>query len=300
MEYTNYKGFNISKIGMGCYSLADANGKINIDDFKYRLKNSLELGVNFFDTTDIYNGSEQILGEIIKPYRYDVYISTKVNLTSNIMPMLYRSYLKTNCENTLDKLKTDYIDIYSLNIYNPKVPIEETIYVLEELIREGKIRKYGISNFRRENSNEYLKKASVFSIIMKLTSLAYNSLYKTLDLCKENNIKAIISIDDLIYSNFNNKHISYETHTNILNHMSKNDYYKLLLKITRNINRIAKYYNKTNTQIAISWILSHPEIVCVLINPLAHEPLNECAEGITLKLSKEHLNELSNLLNKNI
>ena len=108
---------------------------------------ALDLGINFFDTARCYvNGrSEEILGKALKGQRQDVIISTKVRFAEN--GGLSRRNIMRQVEKSLTALDTDYIDIYYLHAPDRHTPIEETAYAMDNLIREGKIRYIGVSNF---------------------------------------------------------------------------------------------------------------------------------------------------------
>jgi len=126
MKYRKYKDFNISEVGIGCYSLSGVYGTKDINEFKKMINRAYELGVNFFDTAEAYGNAEQILGEIVKSFRKNVYIATKVGVKEGIKPNLSEKYIKSACEQSLKNLQTDYIDLYQIHFDNPETPIEET------------------------------------------------------------------------------------------------------------------------------------------------------------------------------
>ncbi|MCD6142785.1 aldo/keto reductase, partial [Thermococcus sp.] len=84
MKYRKYKGLKISEIGIGTYALSGVYGAKDLGEFKKMIERAYELGVNFFDTAEAYGNAEQILGEIVKPFREDIYIATKVGVRSSI------------------------------------------------------------------------------------------------------------------------------------------------------------------------------------------------------------------------
>ena len=112
----------------------------------------LEAGVNLFDTADVYsNGaSEQVLGEAIKGRRGDVLISTKTTLPMGDGPNnagSSRSRLIRAVEDALRRLGTDYIDLLQLHAFDAGTPVEEVLSALDDLVRSGKLRYVGVSNF---------------------------------------------------------------------------------------------------------------------------------------------------------
>ncbi len=116
---------------------------------------ALDLGINFFDTADAYargnrGGSEKILGEVLKGNRKDAIIATKFALDMDDEGKkrgASRRYIMNAVEDSLKRLNTDYIDLYQQHRMDPLTPIEETLRALEDLIRQGKVRYIGCSNF---------------------------------------------------------------------------------------------------------------------------------------------------------
>lgn len=112
----------------------------------------LEAGVNLFDTADVYSRglSEEILGEVLAGRRDKVLISTKATFRMSDDPNdvgSSRHHLIKSCENSLRRLKTDYIDIYTLHGFDAQTPVEEALRTLDDLVRSGKVRYIACSNF---------------------------------------------------------------------------------------------------------------------------------------------------------
>ncbi len=185
MEYRKHKDLRLSKIGVGSYSLSGAYGKKDIEKFKNMIKRAYDLGINFFDTADAYGDAEKILGKVVEPFREEIVISTKVGVKNNIKSNLSYNHIKLACENSLKNLKTEYIDIYNVHFDDSYTPVEETIEALEELVKEGKIRKYGLG-YLPEEKEKWLKKEQKNTI----NKILYGDL-------SEDKYKAFV---DLIYS----------------------------------------------------------------------------------------------------
>jgi aryl-alcohol dehydrogenase-like predicted oxidoreductase len=112
----------------------------------------LEHGLNFFDTANTYSqgAAEEILGAALKGKRQRTLISTKANLSMGDGPNDHgasRYHLLRECEASLRRLGTDYIDLYFIHGFDPTTPMEETLYALDDLVRSGKVRYIGCSNF---------------------------------------------------------------------------------------------------------------------------------------------------------
>ncbi len=151
MEYTNLKGsgLRVSRFCLGTMTFGDQTDE---PEAKRIIDCALEQGVNFFDTADGYTRgvSEQILGRALEGRRDDVVIATKVTNPTGPLPNDVgqgRKHILQNLERSLRALKTDYIDLYYLHRPDPATPAEEVIETMTTLVRSGKIRYWGVSNY---------------------------------------------------------------------------------------------------------------------------------------------------------
>ncbi len=117
------------------------------------INKAIDLGITLFDTADVYGkhgGSESILGEVLGDRRKGVILATKFGMVmddADTMKGASRRYIMSAVEASLRRLKTDWIDLYQVHTPDPKTPIEETLRTLDDLVRQGKIRYFGCSNF---------------------------------------------------------------------------------------------------------------------------------------------------------
>ena len=148
----------VSAIGLGCMGFSQSYPPyIPFGDAVNVIRGAYDLGVTFFDTADVYGcgENEKLLGEALKPIRQSVVIATKCgfNLYDDVKDELGRpigicgraDYVKTAVEKSLQRLQTDYIDLYYLHRVDPNTPIEETAAAMADLIKKGKILNWGIS-----------------------------------------------------------------------------------------------------------------------------------------------------------
>ena len=157
MEYRSHRNLKISEIGVGCYALSGAYGKVDIKEFQLMLRHAHELGVNFFDTAEGYGDAEKILGVTVKPYRDDILLATKVGIREGTKFNLSKEYIIEACDLSLKNLQTDYIDIYQVHFDDPTTPVEETVRALDELVEKGKIRYYGVGHLPAARMQQYCK-----------------------------------------------------------------------------------------------------------------------------------------------
>lgn len=154
MKYTQIGSLKVSKACLGCMGFGDASQGMHswtlpYEDSKKIIFHALESGINFFDTAMAYQSgtSEEYLGRAIKEYghREDVIIATKYTPKSDDS-IDSRTYLTECLNNSLRRLQTDYIDLYIMHMWDYQTPIEETLEILNDFIKEGKIKEIGISN----------------------------------------------------------------------------------------------------------------------------------------------------------
>jgi aryl-alcohol dehydrogenase-like predicted oxidoreductase len=152
MEIRNLggSGLRVSAVGLGCNNFGQ---RTDLEASRKVIHKAIDLGITLFDTADIYagmGGSETVLGEVLGDRRKDIVLATKYSKpmsTDGTRQGASRRYIMTAVEASLRRLKTDYIDLYQQHDYDPLTPIEETLRALDDLIRQGKVRYIGNSNF---------------------------------------------------------------------------------------------------------------------------------------------------------
>jgi 1-deoxyxylulose-5-phosphate synthase len=162
MDYVKFgkTGLDVSRLCIGCmtYGIPDRGPHPwTLDEEKSRplIKQALELGINFFDTANVYSDgtSEEIVGRALKDFvrREDVVLATKVNGRMRPGPNgagLSRKAILGEIDNSLRRLGTDFVDLYQIHRTDPKVPIEETMEALHDVVKAGKARYIGASNMK--------------------------------------------------------------------------------------------------------------------------------------------------------
>ena len=152
MEYRHLgrSGLQVSVVGLGCNNFGM---RCDFDQSKAVVHQALEAGITLFDTADVYGGqgrSEEFLGKLLKGHRQDVVIATKFGMKMGEGPHKSggsRKYILSAVEDSLRRLDTDYIDLYQMHRPDPETPIEETHRALDDLVRSGKVRYIGNSNY---------------------------------------------------------------------------------------------------------------------------------------------------------
>jgi aryl-alcohol dehydrogenase-like predicted oxidoreductase len=150
MQTRTLGSLSVSVVGLGCNNFG---GRLDPDQTAAVVRAAIAAGINFFDTADIYGGtkSEEYLGRALRDVRKSVVIATKFGMAlDQDRQGASPAYVRRALEDSLRRLGTDVIDLYQLHRPDPKVPIADTLGALEDLVRAGKIREIGSSNFSAE------------------------------------------------------------------------------------------------------------------------------------------------------
>lgn len=159
MEYRQLgnSGLRVSALALGTMTFggtgwAQPVGRTDVEGAKRQLHTCLDAGVNLVDTADVYSSglSEEILGEAMTGLRDDVLVATKVRLAMSDEPNdtgLSRHHILRSCEASLRRLRVEHIDLYQMHEWDGQTPLEETLGALDDLVRSGKVRYVGVSNY---------------------------------------------------------------------------------------------------------------------------------------------------------
>ncbi|WP_327235937.1 aldo/keto reductase [Streptomyces sp. NBC_01317] len=142
-------GIKVSPYALGTLMFASAIGNADHEDSIRVIHKALDAGINFVDTADAYGDSEEVVGKALKGRRDHVVLTTKVSRPMGQDPNQQgtsRRWITTAVENSLRRLRTDYIDLYQIHRVDPTTDVEETLSALTDLIRSGKVRAIGSSN----------------------------------------------------------------------------------------------------------------------------------------------------------
>ena len=186
MEFTHIKGTGL-KVSRFCLGTMTFGGQTSESDSIRMVDYALDQGVNFFDTADGYtNGlSEQFLGKALEGKRENAVIATKVTNPTGPLPNQSgqgRKHILQNLERSLRSLRTDYIDLYYLHHPDPVTPVEEVIETMTNLVRSGKIRYYGLSNYSTWQCCSFIHKAKeMHAIAPVVTESVYNLITRGIE-----------------------------------------------------------------------------------------------------------------------
>ncbi|PGY13935.1 aldo/keto reductase [Bacillus sp. AFS031507] len=281
----------VSELGLGCMSIGTEEKTA-----RKIIEASLEEGINYFDTADLYDfgENEKIVGIALKEVRENVIIATKVgNRWSQDQKGWSwdpsKSYIKEEVKQSLNRLGTDYIDLYQLHGGTINDPIDETIEAFEELKAEGYIRYYGISSIRPNVIREYVKKASIVSVMMQYSILDRRPEEEALPLLEEHGL-SVVTRGPLAKGLLSDKMLEKVTEKGYQDYSltELNDVLPLLKE------KVAA--TRSFTEIALQYNLAHPVVASVVAGASSPEQIRSNAKAVRSQpLSEEEVSVIREL-----
>ncbi len=302
MKYRNHNSLKISEVSMGCYALSGSYGSVDPEKYKAVLNHALDLGINMFDTAATYGEeAERILGEVVKPVREDVIVSTKIGMSEDGKPSLAYDDVKNACEGSLQRLNTEYIDIYLVHFDDPKTPVKETVEALDDLKDEGKIKHYGISHLPSKRVKEYLQEGDVSFCLMELSAAARQSQKELLPLCNEFGAKAIafsVTGRGILTGEIDEDTRFEPGDIRNMDPLFKKERFRSALRISEKLEGIGEKYDKTSTEVAVNWVISQKGVISALTGTSSKEHLEENVKASGWSLKEEDLRKIESYLEK--
>lgn len=281
---------SVSSIGFGCMSLgSDDRATIEL------VAQAIDKGINFFDTADLYNkgDNETALGKAVKAHRKKVVLATKVGNQWRADGRGWdwnprKEYILQAAEASLKRLQTDYIDLYQLHGGTIDDPIEETIDAFETLVKEGKIRFYGISSIRPNVISEWVQRSRLVSVMMQYSLLDRRPEEVCLPLLQQKHISVLARgavAQGLLVNKPPKPYLDYSAQQVALAAQAVQQ----LSEETRNA-----------AQTALRFVLQQPAITSAVVGIRTQAQLEEAVETIsTAQLLDTELQHLKNLLPRN-
>jgi len=310
MEYVKLgnTGLEVSRICLGCMSFGVAERWIhpwvlNEDHSRPIIKKALDLGVNFFDTANVYSDgtSEEIVGSILKDYanRDEIVLATKVYFPMQKGPNgggLSRKAIMSEIDKSLKRLGTDYIDLYQIHRWDYNTPIEETMEALHDVVKAGKARYIGASAM---HSWQFLKALHVaekngwtrFVSMQNHLNLIYREEEREmLPLCKEEKI-GVIPYSPLAGGRLTRdwKETTYRSETD---QIAKDKYDSTAETDRLIIERVATIAEKRGVlrvQIALAWLLQKNPVTAPIIGATKLSHLEDSVSALSIKLTDEEV-----------
>ncbi|MDG7016475.1 MAG: aldo/keto reductase, partial [Nitrososphaerota archaeon] len=161
MNYTKLGRSNV-EVSRICLGTNNFGGQLDAEQSAKVIRHAVDVGINFIDTANVYtNGrSEEIIGKAVKEDRERLVIATKVGSPMSgepDSPNLSKDNILSKAEESLRRLQTRYIDLYYLHTFDPKTPLTESLEAMSGLVKDGKVRHYGVSNFTVDQLKQAMK-----------------------------------------------------------------------------------------------------------------------------------------------
>ena len=312
MEYVKFgkTGLDVSRLCLGCMSFGDPKSgghawTLDEDASRPLIRQAIEAGINFFDTANVYSdgNSEEILGNVLAAYarRDEVVIATKVFGPTHSGPNgsgLGRKAILQEIDNSLRRLKTDYVDLYQIHRFDYDVPIEETLEALNDVVRAGKARYIGASSMFAWQFSKMLHTSRAngwarFASMQDYVNLLYREEEREMiPLCRDEGI-AIMPWSPLARGQLTRP---WQTET----HRSQNDSYAHLYthsqdsdrQIIETVGEIAQARGVSRAQVALAWVLAKPGIAAPIIGAGKPVHLEDALAALALQLSEDEIARL--------
>ncbi len=297
----------LSAIGLGCMSMSHAYGVPDDPESLETLHLALDLGINFWDTADVYgNGkNEELISNVLRTNRDKIFIATKFGFRATSDGRLSTfdgspAYVKQAVEASLKRLKINTIDLYYAHRIDPNVPVEEMVGAMAELVKEGKVRYLGLS----EASANSIRRANAVHPIAALQSeyslLTRDVEKEILPLCKELGITFVP---------FSPLARGLMTNTLKLNELGDNDFRKALPRYQKDhqennqnlaagFAEIATQKGCSPAQLAIAWVLAQGDNIIPIPGTKKRKNLKDNAGSVDVAISADDIKKIETLLAK--
>ena len=312
MEYRNFgrTGLKVSPLCLGCmsYSMTKAAWRLDEAESRPYIRRALELGINFFDTANMYSEgeSERFLGKALKEYarREEVVIATKVFYPVRPGPNgggLSRKAIMTEIDASLARLGTDYVDLYQIHRWDPHTPIEETLEALHDVVKGGKARYIGASSMYAWQFMQALAVAE-HNGWTRFVSMQphYNLIYREeeremLPLCAAQGVGVIP------WSPLARGRLARAWDSRAATERSRSDAYGEKLyatsenadhKVVDAVGKIAAAHGVSQAQVALAWLLTKPVVTAPIVGATKPQHLEDAVAALNLRLSTEEITTL--------
>ena len=304
--------FQVSPIGFGCMNLSHAYGAPVSDEQAERvLLSALDAGVTLFDTATLYGfgANETLVGKLLKPHRQKFTLASKCGMQGvdvkgdgKLVRVIdgHPHTLRKTCEDSLRRLQTDVIDLYYLHRWDKRVPIEESVGALGDLVRKGHIRSIGLSEVSAATLRRAHAEHPIAALQTEYSLWTRNPEIAVLDACKALGV-AFVAFSPVGRGFLCGKlqDVSTLDATDIRRSMPRftPDNYAANLRILDGVNTVAKEVGCTLAQLAIAWLLHRGEHIIPIPGTTNVSHLAEDLEAASVTLTPATMAKLDNVIN---
>lgn len=310
MEFRNLgnSGLKVSVVGLGCNNFGM---KCDAEQTRSVVHKALDEGITLFDTADIYGNrgrSEDLLGKALDARRHEAIVASKFGMSMGDGPYLHggsRRYIVASCEASLKRLGTDYIDLYQIHQPDPETPQSETLAALDDLIRAGKVRYIGSSNFagwQVADAAWISRTAGIASYVSAQNQ--YNLLDRRVErelvpACREFGV-GILPYFPLASGFLTGKYRRGAeppkgTRLALMQRMAQTTLTDENFNIIERLEKFARERGHTLLELAVGWLASQPQVSSVISGATSPEQVTDNVKAGNWKLSAEELAEVNKL-----
>jgi hypothetical protein len=303
-------GIQISAVGFGCWEIGGGYGSIEESEFIKAVNRALDLGINCFDTAEAYGfgASEKSLAKALGSRRKEAVITTKFGVGYPDAPN-YRDSTRKRVIESIDKslkaLNTDYVDVYLIHWPDRATPFEEPMQALDELVKQGKVRAVGLSNFKLSEIERCARTRRV-DVVQYCWNMFDRRMQKEIfPYCRENGI-GVMAYGSLAYGMLTgtlSEESAFEKgdwrsrqgklgNINLFQHLFGPDHFLNNLRAVEDLKPIAKRYNKTLPQLALRWTLTNPVISTALVGCRNPREVDDNAGALGWSISDADMKEI--------
>lgn len=313
-------GIQVSEVCLGTWTIgAESWVGVNDEESIETIRTAIDLGMNFIDTAHAYGlgHAERIIGEALKGRREQAVICTKVatrwDEEGTRYPDCSYDFIMQAVEDGLERLQTDYVDVYLVHYYYTKVPIKETMRAMARLLDEKVVRAVGVSRYdvpQLEEARKYVElNVGQYDLSIFQRHFSYQTppdpdrpvrpIAPVLDYCRVNNIGVMgygAVAKGLLAGRFDGTETFPEGDPRSRNKMFQGEEFKKRVKAAEKMRPIAEKHGKTLAQLAINWNLCQPGVTTALVGARSPAQVRDNAGGSGWRLKQEDLEEIERIV----
>jgi aryl-alcohol dehydrogenase-like predicted oxidoreductase len=319
MEYRQFgrTDLKVSAIGFGCWEIGGTYGRIDEGEFRRAVARAIDGGITCFDTAEAYGMgvSEEALARALGLRRNDVVLATKFGVGYEEMPNRRdssRVRVLTSIDKSLQRLRTDHVDIYLVHWPDPNTPLDETMAALDDVVRQGKVRYVGVSNFRLPQIEEAMRTRRIDVVQYAWNMFDRRMQTEIFPYCAAQEI-GVMAYGSLAYGMLSGTFhpgMSFDENDwrsrggmvgnlNLFRTLFGPEHFPRNLAAVEDLKRLAAKHGKTLPQFALRWTLSNPVVGTALVGLRTPAEVSENLGALGWEASRADMEEVDAILASN-